>query len=415
MTSLPSPAPGPDEKVWSVVEITAAVKRTLEGAFPALWVEGEISNFVHHSSGHMYFSLKDERSQIRSVFFRGENRLLRFRPEDGMKVRVRGEVTVYERNGQYQLLVRRMVPVGTGDLELAFRQLVEKLRAEGLFDEEKKKPLPRFPRRVAVVTSPTGAAIHDVIRVLRGRFPVELLLVPVKVQGEGAAEEIAAAVDRMNAIGGVDLLVVGRGGGSLEDLWAFNEEAVARAIARSRIPVLSAVGHEVDVTIADLAADVRAATPSAAAEMLAPSREEVEEYLRNRRERLARGALDLLRYWRERIGRYRESRALARPEGLLREEAQRIDDLSRRMASALRNRRERWKEQVGGLERALRALGPLAVLDRGYAICRTAGGEIVTDGGKLRTGDRLLLRFPKGGAEAETAKAWSDGPKGGKA
>ncbi|MFH1277790.1 MAG: exodeoxyribonuclease VII large subunit, partial [Candidatus Eisenbacteria bacterium] len=237
-------APAPEEKVWSVAEITAAVKRALESAFPAVWVEAEISNFVHHSSGHRYFSLKDERSQLRSVFFKGDNRLLRFRPEDGMKVRVRGEITVYERSGQYQILVRRMVPVGTGDLELAFRQLVEKLRAEGLFDEEKKKRLPRFPRRVAVITSPTGAAIHDVIRVLRTRFPVELLLVPVKVQGEGAAAEIAGALDRLTERGGVDLLGVGRGGGSLEDLWAFNEEVLARAIARSGIPVLSAVGHE---------------------------------------------------------------------------------------------------------------------------------------------------------------------------
>ncbi|MFH1277228.1 MAG: exodeoxyribonuclease VII large subunit, partial [Candidatus Eisenbacteria bacterium] len=233
-----------------------------------------------------------------------------------------------------------------------------------------------------------------------------------KVQGEGAAAEIAAAVDRMNELGGVDLLVVGRGGGSLEDLWAFNEEPVARAIARSAIPVLSAVGHEVDVTIADLAADVRAATPSAAAEMLAPAREEVEEHLRNRRERMARRAVDLLRYWRERIGRYRESRALARPGALLREEAQRIDDLSRRMGAALRHRRERWKESVAGLERALRALSPLGVLDRGYAICRTGRGEVVTDGGSLEAGDRLELRFARGGAEAETVKAWAEGAKG---
>jgi len=391
--------------VWSVSEITSAVKSTLEAEFASLWVEGEISNFTHHSSGHMYFSLKDEKAQLRAVFFRGENRLLRFRPQDGMKVRARGALTVYEKSGQYQLLVRSLVPVGVGELELAFRQLVERLEKEGLFDPAGKKPLPRFPGRVAVLTSPTGAAIHDILRVLRGRFPIEVLLVPVRVQGEGAAEEIAEAIDRMNARGGVDLLLVGRGGGSLEDLWAFNEEVLARAIARSRLPVLSAVGHEVDVTIADLAADVRAPTPSAAAEMLVPGWEEIAELLRARRERLAARARETVRFWRERIRRFRESRALARPESLVRESAQRLDDLSRRMESASAARLGRARDRFEGMRRALRALDPYAILERGYCICRQGrGGAPVVDARAIAPGALLDLHFRRGRAEARAER-----------
>ncbi len=404
-------APAPEDRVWTVSELTTRVKGVLEETFETLWVEGEISNFVHHSSGHMYFSLKDERAQLRSVFFRGDNRLLKFRPENGMKVRARGAITVYERNGQYQLLVRRLVPVGTGELELAFRQLVEKLEKEGLFDEERKQPLPEWPGRVGVITSPTGAAIHDIIRVLRRRFPVTLLLYPVRVQGEGAAEETAAAVDRMNELGAADLLVVGRGGGSLEDLWAFNEEVVARAIVRSRIPVLSAVGHEVDVTVSDLVADARAATPSAAAEILAHGREEVEERLRHRRESLARRMEETLRFWRERIRRFRESRALARPEALLREEAQRVDELARRLETAIGSRRERWREKVAARAATLGALDPHGVLDRGYCICRIGEkGAAVTDAASVEEGALLTLRFRKGGADVrvETVRTESE-------
>jgi exodeoxyribonuclease VII large subunit len=411
---LRSPAPAPEERIWSVSALTASIKRSLEDAFPALWVEGEISNFTHHSSGHMYFSLKDEGAHLRAVFFKGDNRLLRFRPADGMKVRAWGAITVYEKSGQYQMIVRRLVPAGVGELELAFRQLVERLEKEGLFDPARKRPLPRFPRRIAVVTSPTGAAIHDIIRVLRSRFPVDLLLIPVRVQGEGAAAEIAAAIDRANAIGEIDVLLVGRGGGSLEDLWAFNEEEVARAIARSRIPVLSAVGHEVDVTIADLVADVRAATPSAAAEIAAPGREEVEEFLSTRRERLAGRMRDLLRFWRERLVRFRESRALARPEALVRESAQRLDDLSRRMESAASGRLGRLRERLLGLGSTLRALGPQGVLERGYCICRSGkDGPAVTDAGAVRPGALLDIRFRVGSAEARVEKVFPAGKEEG--
>ncbi|MBN1826077.1 MAG: exodeoxyribonuclease VII large subunit [Candidatus Eisenbacteria bacterium] len=404
MKREPSSGTGADRKIWSVSELTARVKGALEEAFPPLWVEGEISNFVHHTSGHMYFSLKDERAQLRAVFFRGNNRLLNFHPEDGLRVRAYGSLTVYERSGQHQIVVRSLVPVGRGELELAFRALVERLEKEGLFDPARKRPLPRWPERVGVITSPTGAAIHDVIRVLRDRFPVTLLLYPVRVQGEGAAEEIAAAIERMNAAAAADLLVVGRGGGSLEDLWAYNEERVARAIAASRIPVLSAVGHEVDVTIADLAADARAATPSAAAEMLSPDREEVERILEHFARRVARPMEERLRFLAERLRRFRESRALAVPEARVREETQRLDDLSRRLATAATRGGERRRERLAALSGSLRALDPSAVLDRGYSIVRDEVGRAVLDAAALAPGALLTIRFRRGEADARTER-----------
>jgi len=402
MSRLPFPSEAaPEEKVWSVGALTLRIKEVLEKGFPPLWVEGEISNFTHHSSGHMYFSLKDDRAQLRAVFFRGQNRHLRFRPEDGLQVRAFGEITVYERSGQYQILVRRLLPVGTGELELAFRQLKERLEKEGLFRRERKKPLPLFPRRIGVITSPTGAAIHDIIRVLEERFPVELLLYPVRVQGEGAAEEIARAVARMNQAGGVDLLIVGRGGGSLEDLWAFNEEVVARAIAASDLPVVSAVGHEVDVTISDLVADLRAATPSAAAELVTPEREEMEVLFERQRRTIAARTEAVLRLWRERLLRFRESRALARPEAIVREEAQRTDDLARRLSLAFRHRGERLSETVRALSGSLRALDPLAVLERGYCVCRVGGeGPALTDASGVEPGVLLRLQFRRGEVDA---------------
>jgi len=405
--------PGPEEKIWSVAELTASVKGAIEEAFPPLWVEGEISNFVHHGSGHMYFSLKDEKAQLRAVFFRGDNHLLRFKPEDGMKVRARGSLTVYERSGQYQILVRRLQPVGTGELELAFRQLVDRLGKEGLFDESRKKPLPAYPDRIGVLTSATGAAIHDILRVLRRRFPVTVLLYPVRVQGEGAAEEIATAIERMNERGDVDLLVVGRGGGSLEDLWAFNEEIVARAIVASAIPVLSAVGHEVDVTISDLVADRRAATPSAAAEILAPSRDEVGEGLVASRIRMARTVRDRLRFFRERLRRIREGRALGRPGEMIRREAQRLDDLSGRLARSVGHGHDRARDRIARLRQTLTALDPKGVLERGYCICRDDAGRAVTDASRLVLGARVEIAFRRGGAGARIEEVYESAGEGG--
>lgn len=390
-----------DEKVWTVAELTGRVKTVLEGSIPPLWVEGEISNFVHHSSKHMYFSLKDDRAQLRCVFFRGRNRLIKFRPESGMKVRARGEITVYERSGQYQMMVSNLEPAGEGELELAFRQLVERLQKEGLFREELKKPLPRFPEKIGVVTSPTGAAIHDMIRVLSGRFPVEVLLYPVRVQGEGAAEEIAHAVRRLNELEAVDVIIVGRGGGSLEDLWAFNEEVVARSIYESIIPVISAVGHEVDFTISDMVADLRSPTPTAAAERVVPSREEVDEGLVRQEERIARRMLEMIRFWKERLSRYAESRALGQPRALLREEAQRLDDLTHRLAQGLQRVEERMADTIRAVAGKLAALDPLAVLERGYSICRgSPEGKAITSVADVQVDDPLYIRFRRGSAEA---------------
>ncbi len=398
-------------KIWTVAELTSHVKGILERSVPPLWVEGEISNFVHHSSKHMYFSLKDDRAQLRCVFFRGRNRLLRFTPENGMKVRARGEMTVYERSGQYQLLVSRLEPAGEGELELAFRALVERLEKEGLFRLEGKKELPLFPRTVGIVTSPTGAAIHDMIRTLSARFPVDVLLYPVRVQGEGAAGEIASAVRRFNELDLADVLIVGRGGGSLEDLWAFNEEVVARAIHDSDIPIISAVGHEVDVTVSDMAADWRAATPTAAAERVVPARNEVVETLALLHGRLSRKMLDLLRFWKERLRRHAEGRALGRPLAGLREEAQRLDDLSRRLERALARVEERMTEKLRAAAGKLAALDPMAVLERGYSICRTVGGETVTDASALSPGDgvRIIFRRGSAGARIEETKPGGEG------
>ncbi|HDZ10569.1 MAG TPA: exodeoxyribonuclease VII large subunit, partial [Bacteroidetes bacterium] len=273
---LSEPQQAPEKKIYTISEITRKIKRLLENAIPSIWLEGEISNFKRHSSGHIYFVLKDENSQISCVMWRGRNNGLYFTPQDGMKIQARGNVTVYEKRGNYQFEVLQMQPAGLGELQMALEQLKQSLKAEGLFDEQHKKKIPQYPEKIGIVTSPTGAAIRDLVSVVQRRFPsVQLILNPVRVQGAEAAGEIARAIDEFNAYGDVDVLIVGRGGGSLEDLWAFNEEVVARAIFRSKIPVISAVGHEIDFGISDFVADLRAPTPSAAAELVVRNREEL--------------------------------------------------------------------------------------------------------------------------------------------
>jgi exodeoxyribonuclease VII large subunit len=265
-----------ERRALTVSELTARVKILVEGAFAEVWVEGEVSNFRRHSSGHWYFTLKDEGAMLRCASFRMQNRLIRFTPEDGLTIRAHGRLSLYEARGEYQLIAEYMEPVGVGALQLAFEQLKRRLAAEGLFDIERKRPLPALPRRIGVVTSPTGAAVRDILRILKRRNEaVSILIAPVRVQGDGAATEIAEAIELLNERDDVDVIIVGRGGGSVEDLWCFNEECVARAIFYSRVPVISAVGHETDFTIADFVADLRASTPSAAAEMVASARDEL--------------------------------------------------------------------------------------------------------------------------------------------
>lgn len=432
-----------EKRILSVSRLTSLIRGVLEDNFEHVWVEGEVSNLAMPASGHLYFTLKDAGAQIRCVMFRASARALKFRPRDGMGLIVRGRITLYEQRGDYQLLVEYLEPQGIGALQLAFIQLKEKLAKEGLFAEERKRSIPSLPQRIGVVTSATGAAIHDILTVLNRRFAnVEILLRPVKVQGEGAADDIVEAINDLNSYGDIDVMIVGRGGGSLEDLWAFNEEKVARAIARSRIPVISAVGHEVDFTIADFVADLRAPTPSAAAELVVKSKEELAsrvEFLRHRLlQRMHRtlaeagGELESL------------SRALRDPTMLLGHLAQRVDDLSvrldrsiagaikyriiaieslknnlklrnpslavertRELVRALNSRSEismrrhldRSREVAAVFMARLETLSPLGTLARGYSIAlKLPNRSVVRASSQLNPNDSLELRLHKGRA-----------------
>ncbi len=395
-----------ERQVYTVTEIVERARALLEDAFPRVWVEGELSNFKHHTSGHFYFTLKDAQSQLRSAMFRGANRLVRFRPEDGLKVLAGGRLSLYPARGDFQLVVEELEPAGLGALQLAFEQLKKKLASEGLFDPRRKKPLPVFPRRIAVVTSPTGAAVRDILNVTGRRSPLaDVALYPVRVQGPGAAEEIARALTRLNETGGWDVIICGRGGGSLEDLWAFNEEVVARAIAASAIPVVSAVGHEVDYTIADFVADVRAETPTAAAEMVLRDRRELLEQIRSRQRLLAARMQDRLRDGRRRLERVLASRLLRRPRAVLEPLAQRLDDLSGQLRTGLKNRLRLAREQWRGLGAQLEALSPLNVLRRGYSLVyEQATGRLVRDSRDLAPAASLRIRFHRGEAQVRVEK-----------
>jgi exodeoxyribonuclease VII large subunit len=337
----------PERHVWKVSELTGRISEILEAAFRDVWVEGEVSNYRAAQSGHLYFTLKDARAQIRCVCFRDQVRGLKFRPEDGLHVTVRGSIGVYEPRGEYQIYVSYIEPVGLGALQLAFEQLKKRLEAEGLFAAERKKPLPVLPRRIGVITSPTGAAIRDILRVLKRRFPnVHVLLFPVKVQGDGAAEEIAGGLRYFNRERAADVLIVARGGGSLEDLWAFNEEVVARAIAASEIPVISGVGHETDFTIADFAADVRAPTPSAAAEIVVQSRQEFERHIAEQYRRLTQRMRYLISEWRHRARDLQTHRGFRQLEVLVRRRRQQVDELSSSLAVVARLRLATARQRV---------------------------------------------------------------------
>lgn len=383
-------------KFLTVSEVNELIKGTLESRLGALWVQGEISNFRMPPSGHFYFTLKDDRSQIAAVMFRRQGAALRFTPENGLAVLCFGRVSLYTARGDLQLYVEDMEPQGMGALHLAFEQLKKKLAAEGLFAAERKRELPFLPRTIGIVTSDKGAALRDMLCILGGRYPDRRVVVrPVKVQGEGAAPEIAEAIADLNRLGGIDVIIVGRGGGSLEDLWAFNEEVVARAIYRSEAPVVSAVGHEIDFTIADFVADRRAPTPTAAAEMAVPRKNDLAEQIEALGGRLARAAALKLETLRE--AHRGLARRLADPGRKLRENQQRVDELSvdllRRFQDRLRQARDRLAEIAGRLG----ALSPLAVLDRGYSIAHKLPEErIVKDSASLAIGDLLRVTFAVG-------------------
>jgi exodeoxyribonuclease VII large subunit len=383
----------------SVSQLTGQVKSFLEQRFDSVHVFGEISNFSRPQSGHCYFTLKDDAAQIRCVLWRTTAGRLRLALEDGLEVVCSGRLDVYPPRGSYQLVVESLVPKGIGALELALRKLRDRLAAEGLFDPARKKPLPAFPRRIAMVTSPTGAAVRDFLEVLRRRWRAsEVLVIPSRVQGDGAAEEIAAGVALAHRVRPpIDVIVVGRGGGSLEDLWAFNEEIVVRAIARSRIPVISAVGHEIDVTLSDLAADVRALTPSEAAERVAPAADELAAILRRYDQRLRTALLAKAGAARARLDAVASRAVFRRPLDRIHQHAQWLDGWHGRATRAIRSRLGDAAMRTAALADRLQALNPAAVLQRGYSITRrSSDGEIIRDAAQLGPDDRMTTQFARG-------------------
>lgn len=360
-------------------------------------VRSEISNYKVYPSGHHYFSLKDAESSVRCVMFRREAASLRFRPENGMKVVVSGRVSVFPRDGVYQLYCSHMMPDGVGELAFAFERLKERLHREGLFDPARKKPLPAYPRTIALVTSPAGAAVRDMIRILGARWPMaKVLVIPVRVQGEGAAQEIAQALDLVNACRMAEVIITGRGGGSMEDLWAFNEETVARAIARSEIPVISAVGHEPDVTIADFVADLRASTPSNGAERAVPHQGEVRDTLAHWDARLQRAMDQTLQRRREQLDRARNSPFLQSPLRSIQEKRLLLDYQQQRLVYGMERQVQASRERAGRLAASLEALSPFRVLGRGYAIAQKEDGTVLSSIEQVTAGEGLSLCLADG-------------------
>lgn len=377
--------------VYSVSQVNGYLKELVDGdpLLRGLLVRGEVSNYKCYPSGHHYFSLKDEQGSIRCVMFRGDAARLRFKPVNGLSVIAYGRVSVYPRDGQYQLYCTQLMEDGRGALDRAFEELKKKLEAQGLFDPDKKQPLPAYPRRIALVTSPAGAAVRDMIRILRQRWPLtQVLVVPVRVQGEGAAEEIAAAIHQVNNRDDIDLIITGRGGGSREDLWAFNEEPVAWAIALSNIPVISAVGHEPDVTISDYVADLRASTPSNAAELAVPDQQQEWQRLEGLTLRLRQAMEVQLDRDRKELSRLEQSRVLRNPVAVVDDQRMRLDGVQRRLAMALERTLRRGRVELAGLAGRVDAMSPLKVLSRGYAIAK-AEGRAVTTVEQVKTGQAM--------------------------
>ena len=383
----------------SVTALNQYVKQLLDRdrLLSQVMVRSEISNYKVYPSGHHYFTLKDAESSVRCVMFRREAASLRFRPENGMKVIVSGRVSVFPRDGAYQLYCSRMVPDGVGELAFAFEQLKNKLYKEGLFDPAHKKPIPAFPHTIALVTSPAGAAVRDMIRILGARYPMaKVLVVPVRVQGEEAPEEICRGLDLVNAFQLADLIITGRGGGSMEDLWAFNDERVARAIYRSQIPVISAVGHEPDVTIADFVADLRASTPSNGAELAVPNQQDLRDTLAHWDARLQKTMDRHLQTRREKLGRLRTSPFLQSPLRGIQEKRLLLDYQQQRLAHAMENTVGEERRRLGRLAASLDALSPFKVLARGYSITQTDDGSVISEIRQVNPGDKLRVRVSDG-------------------
>lgn len=385
---------------YTVTEITRYLASLIgnDSVLQRIWIRGEISNFTHHTSGHMYFTLKDDGARIRSVMFRGQNRLLKFLPGNGMMVLAQGSVGLYEKGGDYQLYIEWMEPAGIGALNLAFEQLKERLGQEGLFDPQHKRQLPRLPQKIALITSPTGAAIRDLIHVLRRRRPhLDILVIPAVVQGEEAPASLVAALRIASRLTELDLIIIGRGGGSLEELWAFNSEDVARAIAASPHPVISAVGHETDFTIADFVADLRAPTPSAAAEMAVPDQRELERGVNNLTQRLIKAEERYLQLRQREVEQLRSSTALSRPERWLRLLQQHVDETEGQLRRAFPRRLQDHQLHLRNLLGKLDALSPLATLARGYSITRRLpDGEVVKNANQVEVGSGIAIRVMRG-------------------
>ncbi|MBA4030395.1 MAG: exodeoxyribonuclease VII large subunit [Planctomyces sp.] len=382
----------------TVSQLSDCLREIVELSFPRLIVTGEISGLTRASSGHLYFTLKDDASQIKAVMWRSAAQKMRFDLKDGLAVEAIGGVEVYAPRGQYQLMVERLVPQGVGPLELAFRQLQAKLAEEGLFDPARKRPLPQFPKRIALITSPAGAALHDMLQILLRRWPgVRVIVIPVPVQGPEAAPKIAAALKMVHRLPDVDVVVCGRGGGSLEDLWAFNEEVVARAIANCKIPVISAVGHETDVTIADLVADQRALTPSEAAERVVPVKAEWRQHVEQLKQRMALSLSGRVAQSRRELERLAKRRAFAKPLEPIHRLSRKLDELEIRLKQGWKRRFERSQAELASLGRELQALSPLAVLERGFSITKKVPtGELIKSVSQLAVGDRLATLIPDG-------------------
>ncbi len=400
-TVMPEPSDEPKKtapKIHTVSQLNQAIRDEIESEFKLVWVKGEISNFKPHTSGHFYFSLKDDKAQISAVMFKGFNAHLKFKPENGLEVLVRGKVTVYPPRGQYQIFCEVMEPVGLGALQLQFEQLKAKLQAEGLFDSKRKRPLPALPQRVALVTSPTGAAIRDMLNVLSRRYRgLEIMLFATAVQGQSAPEEIVSAIELANKIEGFDVMIIGRGGGSMEDLWAFNNEKVARAIAASKIPTVSGVGHEIDFTIADFVADLRAPTPSAAAELIVKNAADLQDKIGKNFATLKLCISKRLQLETQHLKALQKQ--LVDPKKKLQELQQRCDELFSRLENVVLNILESYKTRINHMGALLDSFSPLKVMERGYSIVKKEN-KIINTIKKIKEKDTVTILFRDGEATA---------------